>query len=508
MKTALRILAPIGAAILLFLSLGAWAIASPVGATPDEDFHLSSIWCGQGERDGLCEAGEKAETRLVPTKAIYLLCFVYNPEINASCQGDEFLERGYDLAPTERVNNGQYPGGFFFVTSFLAGDNFVVSVILMRLAHAALFSILAVTSWVLLPRRLRFVLAGAASLTFVPLGMFLVPSVNPSGWSIQSSVLLLPLLLGYFQTRGKTRWALGALAIVAAFLGIESRSDSAAFVLVGAAAAMALCFQHSKRFYLQALLPLGIGVLAVLSVLTAGQTELAASGQLNGELVGENPTSKLALAVLNLATLPSLFAGTFGLGWELGWGDTAMPPAVSIPTFFFFAGALFTALRRVDARKAVAIIGIAFSACFLPVFVLVQSGVVGGFGVQPRYLMPLVVLLLCAALAPTAGAGRAAHVGVPFTPLQLWTIAIGLSATQMIALFTNMRRYITAGSYNLDGSAEWWWNVPFSPFTSLAIGSLSFAGLLALLTISAIRTRKWERETCSATLQPTNRTLD
>ena len=32
-----------------------WAFAAPIGAGADADFHLSSIWCGQGERQGLCE---------------------------------------------------------------------------------------------------------------------------------------------------------------------------------------------------------------------------------------------------------------------------------------------------------------------------------------------------------------------------------------------------------------------------------------------------------------------
>ncbi|NDB42676.1 MAG: hypothetical protein EB035_06830, partial [Actinobacteria bacterium] len=41
--------------MLAFVSLCAWAFASPIGAPPDGDFHLASIWCAQGDRLGMCK---------------------------------------------------------------------------------------------------------------------------------------------------------------------------------------------------------------------------------------------------------------------------------------------------------------------------------------------------------------------------------------------------------------------------------------------------------------------
>jgi len=40
--------------VCVLVALGAWSVASPVGASPDEDYHLVSIWCSHGERPGLC----------------------------------------------------------------------------------------------------------------------------------------------------------------------------------------------------------------------------------------------------------------------------------------------------------------------------------------------------------------------------------------------------------------------------------------------------------------------
>ena len=34
--------------LLAILALACWALASPVGSSPDDNFHLASIWCAGG----------------------------------------------------------------------------------------------------------------------------------------------------------------------------------------------------------------------------------------------------------------------------------------------------------------------------------------------------------------------------------------------------------------------------------------------------------------------------
>ena len=38
--------------LALLVVFGSWAVTSPVGASPDDDYHLSSIWCAGGEQSG------------------------------------------------------------------------------------------------------------------------------------------------------------------------------------------------------------------------------------------------------------------------------------------------------------------------------------------------------------------------------------------------------------------------------------------------------------------------
>ena len=56
------ILAPVFALIALI----AWSLASPIGASPDDDFHLASIWCADAADTAACTAGPTAAERYVP----------------------------------------------------------------------------------------------------------------------------------------------------------------------------------------------------------------------------------------------------------------------------------------------------------------------------------------------------------------------------------------------------------------------------------------------------------
>lgn len=482
-----RILTAIGAGVLLFLTLGAWSLSSPVGSSPDDDFHLASIWCGQGERDGLCEAGSSPERLRVPEKVMSGVCFAARPDTTASCQGDEYLDEGFMLAETSRVNAGnQYPPGFYFATSLLTNDNMATSTIAIRLANSALFSMLAVLTWCLLPHRLRFSLAASAALTLVPVGLFFIASTNPSSWALTSGALVLPAMLGFFTERGWRRGALGGIAAFAGLLAFGSRGDAAAYTIVALLAAAVLSFAPTRRFWLSATLPAALIITAVAATLSAGQIGLAVSGEMGREAEA-NPTSKLALAALNLVSLPRLWAGVFGHGWGLGWLDTGLPDIVPAVGVMLTAGVLFVAFRGMDWRRALALCGIGAANLVVPTYILVQSGTMVGSEVQPRYILPLVTMFIAAALAPSGGQTLGAFRGITLSRLQLSLIAFGLAGTNAISLFVNLKRNVSTGSYNLDGATDWWWAVGPSPFGVLAIGTACGAAVMILIALASER---------------------
>src|SRR5512133_358244 len=81
--------------VLLLLAVGvAWSVASPLGATPDEDFHLASIWCSALAPSGSCERtgvpeDPHVERVIVPAQLLHQSmagCFAFHPDVAASCQ--------------------------------------------------------------------------------------------------------------------------------------------------------------------------------------------------------------------------------------------------------------------------------------------------------------------------------------------------------------------------------------------------------------------------------------
>src|SRR6218665_255797 len=47
----LKLIVTIATPLLLLLTFASWSLSSAVGSSPDDNFHLASIWCGLGDRD-------------------------------------------------------------------------------------------------------------------------------------------------------------------------------------------------------------------------------------------------------------------------------------------------------------------------------------------------------------------------------------------------------------------------------------------------------------------------
>ena len=160
----LSVLAPLA----LLIALVSWAFASPIGASPDDDYHLPSIWCGQGIREGLCEPGDSEAARTVPaalTKAS--ACFAFNPAQSAACA----LPDSSVMVSTTRGNFvGDYPPVFYSTMSIFAGPDIGLSTLLMRAFNALLFVGISVALFFLLPTHRRSSLAVGAAISLVPLG--------------------------------------------------------------------------------------------------------------------------------------------------------------------------------------------------------------------------------------------------------------------------------------------------------------------------------------------------
>jgi hypothetical protein len=476
------LLAAVAIFVLAGLALGAWSLAGPAGSTPDEEFHMASIWCGQGTDADHCRSGSANGRRLVPADVILgNQCYATARKVSAAC-----LSTGYGSDPTPNFDTdrgnfrGDYPPVYYAVMHTFVGDDLNTSVLTMRAVNVLLFLAITGAVMALVPPTLRRATAWSFLLTSVPMGVWLISSINPSGWAIMSAGTLWPCLYALPDAVGSRRIALAALAALTALMGVGARTDSCLFTLM----AIALVFILRRREILRSRLALVTGTLiavaAVFFFLEARQSVTVLDAF--GTAQDTSALSAKALLWSNIQNLPSIWTGVWGT-WPLGWIDTRLPPAVLFGSLLPWAALMFTSLRDNSGRQIVAVLLLASALVTYPLYLVTRSHLPIGEGVQPRYIVPLMVMLTGMALVTTRSRTYVPARG------QLVLVTSALGTANALALHTNIRRYVTGTdvvSFNLDRGREWWWNLPLTPMTVWAAGSLAFvaATWLALTAFS------------------------
>ena len=456
--------------LAMFGALLAWGMSSAPGSSPDDDYHMASIWCAAGDVEGQCEPSASPHDRFLPRDLVKAAsCFSFRPEQAASCPTSQHLVR------TDRGNwvDHSYPPYFYqFMHVFVTGD-LSTSIVLMRAVNAALYVGVLTGLFFLLPRRMRPLVAWTSLVSAVPLGMFLIASVNPSGWAVLSATGLWLAMWGFFVQTGHRKWLLGVLAVLLLLLGAGARADAAVYGVLAMIVAAVLAFRRERRYALDLLLPAALLVVAVLLFFSGGQSDIVSGDT----AVEDRQLSLSSLIFVNAKLLPQLWAGSLGF-WGLGWLDTNMPGIVSITALTLFGAICFWGLRAGDWRKRLALAGVALALVVVPMYILIHDAVIVGEYVQPRYIYPLLILFGGVSLVGFARAG------LGLTRLQLSVAGAGLVAANSIALHVNIRRYVTGidvHNFNLDWPIEWWWDIPFSPMAVWAAGTAAFAIVVGLL---------------------------
>jgi hypothetical protein len=163
-----------------------------------------------------------------------------------------------------------------------------------------------------------------------------------------------------------------------------------------------------------------------------------------------------------------------------------MPQVVLMGTMTVFVGVTFLAVKSADKKKTVALLVAVAALWVMPLYLLQLGGFLAGEGVQPRYLLPLMLILLGVINLTPSGLPILSDRG------RLWFVVIALSLANGIALHTNIRRYTTGirvQGFNLDSPREWWWLFfPdfFGPTLLWGIGFVSFGLLLWFLLFRVI----------------------
>jgi hypothetical protein len=463
-------LAVLGALSVVVVGLS-WSLASPIGASPDDDFHLATIWCDAGDPDTCRRTGDPVEdgierVRVLPMLGPSVACYAFRADLSAGCQAK--VEREVGLVDG-RADNGLYPGGFHRAMSLLVSSRVGRSVLAMRMVSWLLAVALLVVVSLLATPDLRRAFTLAMLTTLVPLGVFLFASTNPSGLTTAAIAAYWCAACAYtggtYLDRGRVG-ALVALLLVCVAVALASRYDAGFHLAVASAAAWITGGGYSVDSRRRSSLVLALG---------AAGSVFALSGTQSQRALGELADSDRALgAVLfeNTLELPRLVLGALGT-FGLGWLDTPLPALTSVLMLLAFGGAVVAGLGSCSRSKWLALTIVAGALVAVPAIMLALDRYLVGEHVQPRYLLPLLPVLVGTALATSRDMPA-----VELRRAQVAALGTAVVVAHAAALHANIRRYVTGvdvDGFDLGSEVEWWWGVGPGPLWTWLLGSLAFA---------------------------------
>ncbi len=460
--------------VALWVAFAAWGYSSPVGSSPDDDFHIGSIWCAGGFETGLCEPnGDVTEVGEQPVliSVTRNFCYIYQPTSSGKCfEG----EQATDLQQF-RANAGLYPEGFYKAQHVFVGSDEFYSIYAMRLFNSTIAVLFFGAALFAGARSLRAGVMAAWTFTLVPLAMFIIPSTSPSSWAYIGLATNWAFLYSAMKapraqdSRAILNWI---MYFASAALCIFARSDAAVYVafssvLIGFIAIRTGAPKRKFSFF-------AIGVVLLSTLTSLVKTNQGRNFEDGGAYSDASVLHRLIYNTIHIVELP---AGALGMNWGLGWLDTVLPPIIGIVGICIIASVTTVSLieaTRVRIFSIITLLGFAYSTVS---FVLNQGSYVIGELVQPRYLLPLLPLFIAVV---TMNNERFNFFASGRVRMNL-TISL-LVATNAMALFTNIRRYVTGTDrplhLNLNEKVEWWWLESISPNLLFAVGVLGFAAFL------------------------------
>ena len=470
--------------LALLVVFGSWAVTSPVGSSPDDDYHLSSIWCAGGERFGVCEAVEgEPEALAVPESVGFAHeCFAFQPAVTAACT--ESLTN--TLVSTQRVNNrqGLYPSIFYRVMNLFVGDDPQRSVLVMRMVNAIVFVALLSLAVIVLTPAIRSAVTVTSAVVLVPLGLFIVPSTNPSSWTVTGLIFLWAFGLALAQRtswRSRRTWLLVVATCLSAFLAIGSRVDASAFVALVVIVVFVLTgWSKARASWISFVVLLVLATIGLVQFATFG----APGGDDGGRMGGAEPG--LGLFLTNVVYLPVYVIGAVG-GMALGWNDTVLPPLVGVFGLLAVGALMARGLQDVPRPKGIALLVALGATAAVPLVFLQREGLGVGEVVQARYLLPLMLVLMLT-LSLRVPYSRTTDGGLPLPGVLAWVIGLGVAAAASVSLWVHAHRYAAGnerGLFDIDLILEWTGLVPVPLPVTVGVGVVASVIFVAAALIGA-----------------------
>lgn len=460
----------------VFLAVGAWSIANPVMAAPDEPAHaVKAAATVRGEffadeshyNPG---RGDFAVPRLFHD-VWNVPCFAYQPQTPASC----FTGFSGDLAApsTSTSHVDRYNPLYYAVIGLpsLFGSS-PATLYAMRLVGAALNGLLIAMAarTVAELRSFRWPLAGLVA-AVTPMTVFIFSSMTPQGVEIAGAIVTWLVLLALTREPDPTllsrrMWRL----VVGSGLFVLTRGLSPAYLAIVLLVVWLAAPDRGQVWHLVrargARLPIGIcaGVTAAAAVYTL------ASGSLALGVVLPDPTltarAVVRVMVGNTSAYIEQLIGVFG------WGDTHLPLWMLMCAGGVLLAVLLVGLARAARRERWAVLLTAALTFVVPIAVQLESFHTTGIVWQGKYILPVAVGL------PLLAGFLAERAEIP--PATSAALVRGLAAlagvVQVGAFTVNLHRYVVGAGGAWFGASSW----------SPPGGAVLLTGVLVVVATAAV----------------------
>jgi hypothetical protein len=460
-----------------------WAMATPLGGSPDEPAHIvKAASVVRGQLLGAPTAEPAVTTVQVPRSLSDATtawpCYRRDSTAEATCM-PPFLQGARETdAPTSA---GLYNPVYYALVGWpsLLVDDAETIVYGMRIVSALLTTALLALAFTVLSSTRRSPLVGIGLLAAAtPMVLFLAGAVNPNGLEIAAGASLFALLAGIVNAPAKPSWATLLGVVVSGVLLANARGLSPLWmaliglvVILAAPAGRIPALLRTPRV-LVALAGLALaGVGAAAWQLQTGS--LGAMGTFGGAGGAVSPPEAFLEVLLNQSIDPGL------VGW-FGWLDAMAPGFVLALWSVLALGLVVVALAMVRGRALAALLVAIAVVLFVPPLVQAASIENSGYIWQGRYaLVAFVCLVLLAALLTANRVPPVAPLGRLLVP-----IAVLVVVGQVLSLATATKRF----AVGLDKSwadlfTDPSWQPPGGCVVWLAVCGLGSVALTALVAV-------------------------
>ena len=464
------------------ITLGSWALSSPPGSGPDDEYHLSSIWCSRGYRMQFCEKSTSIYEAKIPLQLHRnggprtIFCYAGDSKISASCIRGLDAEAVTKLESSKRFNTSTIASNFYKTNGFFVSPNVNGSILTMRFLQILIFFAL-ISFAIYSSAERKWAVLLALFVGMVPVGLFIIPSTNPSSWAIVGVVSAGICVMNFFISSKRSHRVIAVIGfLMAVLLTRNVRADinimMAICVTLGAVSGFAIKeTDRSLKFDRTKLPKLAFLVAPGLLYIHLKVFSLYPWSVINFILGGS------FFSFSNDS--PQAFLGFLGGSIQLGSADFAPTPVVLILMSVGLVTFIVITARFVPLKVK---ISSGFGASLL--FFLPYWFSVGAIGMASRYIMAIYLVSLATFSASAFTSRRLTN--FKFSKSSLLTIFLTISLGQSLSLHQSIRRYVTGtniSGWNLNKGAQWWWTHGPSPLSIWMIGSVAFSTALFIVLL-------------------------